>query len=212
MRPEIGVLIGQDGATGSIEGGCQLSVYQKNAGQWREVRSREIVIDTSQGLRGFRRLMTAIVDFLGTCRIVVGLAITGVPYYELEKAQCSIWELNGRPSEFLEDVLVHEEENQRQLEVDVDQSVMPQLIDLGNGDYRISLKEIQEKGNGITSKQVLMPILQRGEFTKLEISCNHVPPWIECELVGGSLTGEIKKHGPKEVTLTIFNVPHVPIS
>jgi hypothetical protein len=55
----------------------------------------------------------------------------------------------------------------------------------------------------MTSKQVLMPILQQGNFYSLEILCNHVPPWLEVELQDGRLVVRVEKIAPTEVHIYI---------
>ena len=205
MSLQIGMLVGKDGMTASLEGECRLSIVQKNIGQWREVRSITIAINNAQGVKGLRQSIRAMIDFLGDCRIFVGRAVTGILYYELEKAKCSVWEMSGQPADFIDEVLRQEEENQRQSREEQIEPVLPELTSLGNGRYQISVKEIQANGTGITSKQVLMPVLRRREFSELEIDCTHVPPWIECELTSGSLQGKIEKRGPNETVVTIYN-------
>jgi len=205
MSLQIGMLVGKDGMTASLEGECRLSIVQKNIGQWREVRSITIAIDTAQGLKGLRHSVRAIIDFLGDCRIFVGRSVTGILYYELEKAKCSVWEMSGQSVDFIDEVLLQEEENQRQSSVEQIEPVLPELSALGNGRYRISVKEIQQNGTGVTTKQILIPVLRRREFSELEIDCTHVPPWIECDLSSGSLQGKIEKLGPNETVVTIYN-------
>lgn len=205
MSGQIAILVGKDGMTASLEGECRLSIVQKNISEWREVRSLTIAIDQEQGLGGLRQSIKTILDFLGDCRIFVGRTVSGVLYYELEKAKCSVWEMAGQPADFLAVVLAKEQENPRRSYVEKKQQCLPELGDLGNGRFGISIKEIQESGTGITSKQVLMPILHRREFSELEIGCTHVPPWVECELSSGSLQGKIEKMGPNETVVTIYN-------
>jgi hypothetical protein len=49
------------------------------------------------------------------------------------------------------------------------------------GTFIISIKEVQGKRPDISSKQVLQQFIQRGGFLVLDITCTHVPPWIEVE-------------------------------
>jgi len=205
MKREIGVLLGADGRAASFDGECRLCVFQKSMGQWRELRSLNVTIDAGLGLKGLRQSIRSLVDFLQDCRIFVGLSVTGVLYYELEKLGCSVWEMSGEAAEFLDEVLMKEEENQQQAVTAESRPAAPELMDLGNGRYRISVKEIQENGTGMTSKQALIPIVRKKEFAELTIDCSHVPPWLECDLASGTLTGKIDKLGPKESVITIYN-------
>ncbi len=204
MKREIGVLLGVDGRTAALDGECRLCVFQKSMGQWRELRSLAVTIDAGLGLKGLRHSIRSLVDFLQDCRIFVGLSVTGVLYYELEKLGCSVWEMSGVAAEFLDEVMTKEEENQQQAATAESRPAAPELMDLGNGRYRISVKEIQESGNGLTSKQVLVPLLRQRAFVELTIECAHVPPWLECDLASGTLHGKIDKLGPKDSVITIY--------
>lgn len=139
------------------------------------------------------------IGFLNGCRVFVGLSVTGVPYFELRKSLFSIWETVGKPVEFLDYVLQKEEET-REPENEGNR-LAP--VEVFKGCYRISLKEIQEKSVGVTSKQALLPFLRRGDFHSLEVLCSHVPPWLETELIAGKLSGTVEKIRNNELKVTI---------
>ncbi len=211
MSWQIGMLIGKDGMTMSLEGECRLSIVQKNIGQWREIRSLTLVIDKTHGLKRLRQSIQTIIDFLGDCRIFVGESVTGVLFYELEKIKCSVWEMSGFADDFLDEILAKEEENQHPTAAAEKRPIepfIPKLNDLGGGRYQISIKEIQESGSGITSKQVLAPILRSCNFAELQIDCTHIPPWIECEFISGTLQGKIEKLGLNKTEVIIYR--HTP--
>lgn len=203
MPYDIAVFLDEQGATGNLDEKGEIAVYQKNQGQWTELRVKEFVFDKSAGLQGLRNKMAEVLEFLGDCRVFVALTVTGVAYFSLEKAGCSLWEFEGRPAEFLDYILEQEEttrsaDNKRQ-----EISLVPLPVETGNGCYKISLKEIQASNGGFTSKQVLQPFLRKGGFYSLEVLCSHVPPWLEAEMAGGGLNGEITQISKNELKLTI---------
>jgi len=202
MAQDIAVCIDGKGVTSSLYDGSTLVIYQKKQGLWQVSREKAISLDKQGGMAGLRRQMAEVILFLGECRIFVGQAVVGVPYFELEKMQCSIWEFEGTPSTFLDYVLAQEENKLANVQPKGG-SMMPELVERENGDFYISIKEVQENGSGMTSKQVLMPILQQGKFYSLEIHCNHVPPWLEVELQDGRLIGRVEKIAPMEVHIYI---------
>jgi len=144
--------------------------------------------------------MAEVIEFLGTCNVFVARAIVGVPYYELEKAGCSVWEFDGEPLDFLN--YIQEKEEEAKLE-EVEPMVIPVPEELANGYYRISIKQIQEIESGITSKQVLLPFLRQGNYYQLEVICSHIPPWLETETLTGNLVCESEKIAPGEVRLVV---------
>lgn len=204
MGREAAAVLDKNGETTSLQEDCQLVVYQRQQGRWRESRRMECRFDKSQGLKGLRRGMAEIIGFLADCKIVAGREITGVPYYELEKAQCSIWEISGTPTDFL-DYILAKEEKERQKKAEASPIKLPSPVRLSEGKYSISLKDIQESSSGITSKQVLVPFLQQGKFSILTVTCAHVPPWLDCELRSGRFSGDIVKLGINHYEITLHN-------
>jgi len=202
MAQDIAVCINASGASSSLYDASAIVIYQKYQGLWQLSREMEISLDKQGGMAGLRRQMAEIILFLGECKIFVGGAVVGVPYFELEKMQCSIWEFEGAPLAFLDYVLAQEEDKLANNST-VTSSAIPVLLERENGDYYISIKEIQENGGGITSKQVLMPILRQGKFYSLEVLCNHLPPWLEVELTAGNLASRVEKITPSETHLYI---------
>jgi Fe-only nitrogenase accessory protein AnfO len=176
-------------------------VYRKKQGQWQELREKEFALGQAQGIRELRARIAQTVDFLNDCKICVGRSITGLPYFELEKAGCSVWEFTGQPLDFLDVVLAKEEESAQ--EEPVAPLNLPVPEDLGNGCFRISIKEVQENGTGVTSKQVLLPLLRQGQFDQLAVICNHIPPWLESEAMIENMKLVIEKNGPGEVWAVI---------
>lgn len=187
MAKEIAVFVGENGVTAELQQPGKIIVYLKKQNQWQKLREQEFTLGQARGARELRAGIVEIVDFINDCKIFVGQSITGLPYFELEKAGCSVWEFAGEPLDFLDYVLEKEEEAVE--DTDSKSIAMPIPEDLGNGHYRISIKEIQEKDTGITSKQALQPILRQGNFDQLEIICSHIPPWLEADIMNGNLQG-----------------------
>ncbi|OPY56170.1 MAG: Iron only nitrogenase protein AnfO (AnfO_nitrog) [Pelotomaculum sp. PtaU1.Bin035] len=194
MRRSIAVYVGENGETTSLFNQGRLVVYQKKKGKWSSMKEMDFSPDGSRGIKELRKKMEEVLEFLGNCRVIVGLSITGVPYYELEKCRFSVWEFEGRPLEFLDYVLEKEEEKQSLEDAEQNACLRFIPIETSSGNYQISIKEIQEKDIGLTTKQVLLPVLRKGNFNSLEVICSHVPPWLEAGLLSNCYCGEIKKN------------------
>lgn len=204
MAREIAVHTSRKGETIPITESGTIVVYRKTMGLWGVERQLPFQLVQDKGLREMRAQMAAVLEFLGSCQILAASAISGVPYYELERGGISVWEVDGRPVEFLEQILAADEAEQEEKQRPVVQPVIPIPEALGEGRYRISIKEIQEADTGITTKQVLMPFLRRGGFYSLHIICNHLPPWLEAEAMAGSLRCECVSMGPGEKQVTVY--------
>lgn len=200
MPREMAVFVNDNGETASIYHQGIIKIYQRKQGQWSLLKERDFYLGENNTIKDIRIKMKQVIDFLEECKTFVGLTVTGVPYFELEKARCSVWEYQGRPRDFLDDILRMEEEEQHQKQSQSFISILPQVIE--NGCYRVSIKEIQQNNYGLTSKQVLLPIINKGEYEKLEIICNHIPPWLETQFALGILSADISKD-KDEITVTI---------
>jgi len=202
MTREIAVYIDENGSTASLSEPGRLVVYRRKMGKWSVVREKGIPQGGSGGLKELRQKMGQVLAFLGDCGVFVGRSVTGVPYYELEKAGCSVWEFEGRPEEFL-DYVLQQEEAAQQAKGSVSSAEVPVPVENSPGCYHISLKKIQAGSSGVTSKQVLLPFLRQGTFYSLQVVCSHIPPWLEAEMSDGKLVGEVRRDNESTLTVTI---------
>jgi Fe-only nitrogenase accessory protein AnfO len=186
---EIAVFIDGEGSSASLLAAGKIIVYRKNKGSWQAMREMDFTLQ-QRGIREMRRQMAEVITFLDGCGVFVAQAVSGVPYFELEKAQLAIWEFSGQPRDFLDYVSAQEEAKQ---EVMPQLAVVPAAEEREPGAWFISIKEIQETDRGVTSKQVLLPIIRKKNFNQLEVLCNHIPPWLELELLGTGLSVAAEK-------------------
>jgi len=197
MAKEIAVFVRESGETASLYELATLQIYRRKERVWQLVREQTFEIRRSAGLPELRRQMRDIVGFLGDCRVVVAEAFQGVPFFELEKAGCNVWEFSGKPAGFLD--YIQEQEEAAAQETSAKQSPEPPKVeDLGEGHWKINIREIQQGSGGVTSKQAVLPILRQGGFYQLEIVCAHLPPWLEGELIGGPWDYVAEKQSDQE--------------
>lgn len=179
MAREIAVFVNQQGRCASVLTPGKVVIYRKEAGDWQPGRELEFMLDQGRGMRELRLQIAELIAFLGNCTIFVAQSVIGVAYFELEKAQVTIWEFEGAPAEFLDHILAEEE---ARVEAVLPAVAIPVCEETAPGCFAISIKEIQENELGITSKQILLPLIGKKNFASLTILCNHVPPWLETEL------------------------------
>ncbi|HEX3014948.1 MAG TPA: Fe-only nitrogenase accessory AnfO family protein [Desulfobacteria bacterium] len=202
MPKDIAVFLNDSGDAASLNQTGRIVIYHKEQSQWRVLRVRSFCLDKNGGLKGLRQSMVDVLKFLDACKIFVALSVVGVPYFELEKAKCSIWELDGKPEDFLDYIL--EEEEKTSPGQENTHNLIPLPIGVSDGCYTVSLEELQANNSGITSKQVLLPFLRKGQFYSVEVRCNHIPPWLEAEALAGSLDLQVEKLGQNELKLLIM--------
>ncbi len=199
---EIAVLVGQNGETASLQAADEIRVYKYSCKIWELGRSVPFSLPVTKGLSSLRAYLKTVIDFLGECRTLVGLSVIGLPYFELEKAGFTIWEMAGPYSSVLDIILEAEAAAVPAPSMNI---IMPrpEPREVSPGCYSISLKDIQNCNGMVTSKQILFPLLKKMDFLSLEITCAHVPPWLEQQIISGQLTGQINKRSPQEFIITI---------
>jgi Fe-only nitrogenase accessory protein AnfO len=195
MPHDIAVFLDKEGKTTCLTEQGRITVFTRKQGKWNLSREKEFTLQDVQGMTDFRVKMEELLEFLAECKILVGLKINGIPSVLLDKAKCKIWEYEGEPLEFLDTILKLEEEVLVCSNDDTqDQAIeKPFFIEISPGNYYVSVKEIQENNNRITTKQVLQPFMRQGQFHTLEIICNHVPQWLEGVVLTGSYAMQISK-------------------
>lgn len=202
MTQDIAVFVGENGMTAAANEQGIWKIYRRQSSGWRDIRELSIHIDETAGLVKLRQQLANVIAFLADCRIVVAATVTGIPFFEFEKAACNVWEFTGYPQDFLDYILVKEQEMKKQQAV-AEPVSLPVPENLGNGHFRISIKNIQSNHSGFTSKQVLQDFFKRGEFYSLDVLCSHIPPWLEGELLLGKYQVATEQRNPQEVKLTI---------
>lgn len=199
---EIAVLVDQNGITAPIQESCSIQVFKQSCNTWEMCRSMPFCLQSAQGLNAMRNYMQKVIDFLGECRTFAGLSVIGLPFFELEKAGFTIWEMDDSAVNVLDRILEAEAEPtpSPQLNIVVRKPV-PREISPGR--YSISLKEIQNCNGMVTTKQVLFPLLANKQINHLEIICTHIPPWLEVKILGGEIEGTIEKVSLTETRVII---------
>ncbi len=184
MAEEIAAILGEDGVSSPLNEKGTVVVFVRTEGAWKKDREVLLVIDPAKGIKDMREKMAELIRFLGPCRILITASASGALYFELEKARCSIWEISGKPQEFFSQVWAEEEKERSKERIPAQTpgvSGIPVPVEKTPGTFSISIKEVQGKRPDISSKQVLQQFIQRGGFLVLDITCSHVPPWIEVE-------------------------------
>jgi len=198
---EIGVFIDSKGKTIALNQSGTTQVYIKEKGKWRVTKEITCKIDELMSLSTIRDNINSMAKSLGNCRVIVASEVKGISYTILDGLGFNIWELDGAPEDFLDDVANSEEKEK------LDKSMIdevPTPIKNSDDNYFIDLK-IQMKNNSkFSSKQMLLPFLHNTKFNKLEILCGHVPPWFEDEFKKLNLSLAVEEAGANTLKVTVF--------
>lgn len=201
MGAEIAAMVAANGAAGVLDEPGEIVIYRRSETGWTKNRTMNVALGQCRNLPEMRQMMADVVQFLNGCRIFMAGTAGGALSFELQKAGCTVWEIEGDPTGSLESVLKEEEREQASPESGV--LTIPGPEEISPGEYFISIKEVQGKMPGVTSKQVLAQFIADGNFRLLEVLCDHVPPWIEMEANVRGYGLDVEKNRPNEFILRL---------
>jgi len=174
MAKEIAVFLGPDGACAKLGEPGHVVIFRRAQGSWQVDREEDVSLGEVKGMGELRAKIAGMLRLMDGCRIFVARSASGVPYFELEKAGCSVWEYHGKPASFLEHIWDLEEKDRTPAKPPASPAV-PVPEERSPGHFYISLAEMQRNDAEVSSKQVLRKFIRGGRFDTLEISCSHTP-------------------------------------
>lgn len=174
---KIAVITSNIGETASLEMASHIIVYQKN-GESFEILQK-LVWNLSEGisLGSYRRRIEETIESLGDCRVIVASQLLGLAYNLFDLKGFHIWEYEGLPETFLEEILIREVVVQYELETSM--NPFDYFKKSQEGHYAINVKEILYKDPQLTSKKLLLPFLDHHPFDQLQVTFSHLPPWLD---------------------------------
>lgn len=218
---KIAVYFNHQDAIGSLYEPGYFCLYERAeaVGQqnWLPVRQVAFRVDADMGLLAVKSAIHAAVDRLDACRVLISSEVSGMIYSVLqEELDFHTWKSSGSLIEQLDSVLQKEQEQAAQKRYELVAQAgqrMPVPMLKGSpldGCFWIDLKAALGHESGATSRQILIPFLQRGQFHQLEILCDHLPKWLSWELEQLDLSAEsevLDVSGTLQVTVYSRNTP-----
>lgn len=206
MNQTVAVLVNENGTTSDIFSGKQFEIYLVDGEQFILTDTLQYKISGKASLCIIRRELTELIEALSAkldCnKIIVGSDVSGLPYNIFDSAGYTIFEIEGEPKQFLENLGIQFKNQQMQIKEGETIVFTDRPIEITDGIYYFDLKTLQIKKPGITSKQALMPFFTSIPFVSLDIICAHIPPWFDREFGRLNLTYTTKKlNGALRVTV-----------
>ena len=182
---KIAVFLDSSGETTTFENTGHLKVFSKDKGSWSVIRDLILLPTNSVQIFEIRNKFSSIAKEISDCSVIVAKKLSGIAYNTLSSANIVVWECEGRPEYFLDDILEEEEEIKKEKESKkgIGSIIEEHVKKIEDGYYLISLDDIQTSNEKISSKQVLIPFLENKNLKKIDISCSHIPPWIEQKIM-----------------------------
>jgi len=202
MSMKIAVFTGEDGKTISLNQSGITKLYLKEGEEWKIIK--EITFESNDLMSSdiIRDNVKTMSNSIDDCRVFVARDVKGIPYTVLDGMGFNIWKVDGAPEDFLELVVKGEEEEKLNV---LKPEIIPYPIKNGKkGNYFIDMKTEMQNNANFTSKQILLPFMQKTSFNELEIICGHVPPWFEREFSKLNLKSEIEKINERTVKVRVY--------
>jgi hypothetical protein len=168
----VAVLVDEQGMTTSPGQPGWVKVFSRDGQQWREVMQLPFTIAADLTLNDIRQQTLALLARLPGCRHFVARDIRGALLAWLDGNGLTLWQGSGRPEGFLSRIA---DEYPPAPPPATSRAV--NVVDEGDGIYRLDLLAALEQGGAHTSKHLLVPLFAREDFKCIEIHCDHVPKW-----------------------------------
>lgn len=171
---EIAVFLGEKDIISSFEEAKYIKIFSKDKYMWKA--KKVILINRTserKGINEIRKEYQNLIPEMDGCKIVVVKKAFGIPYSVFYMEDYSIWELEGNPYDYLDEIIAKELEEEKNAEKEVE---VAKKID--EGYYLVDLQELELTNPEISSKKAIIPYLEREEVKKIQILCCHVPPWL----------------------------------
>ncbi|OOM73500.1 iron only nitrogenase protein AnfO [Clostridium puniceum] len=194
---EIGVFLEERDVISSFEEAKYVKIFKKDNNVWKAKKS--IIINRNNGAKGISQIREEykkLVDQMDECKIVVVNKAFGIPYSVFYLQDFSIWELEGEPLKYLDEIVKSEIEQET---MEVQEEEIGQKIKEGH--YFIDLLELEITNPEMSSKNAIIPYMKQEDVKKIDIHCCHVPLWLIKERDKGNIKMEVE-----EVKGNDFNV------
>lgn len=190
---EIGVFLNEKELISSFEEARYVKIFANEKYSWKT--KKVILINRTGGEKGIndiRQEYKNVLNEMDDCKIIIVTKAFGIPYSVFYMEDFSVWELEGNPFDYFDEIikkeLIQEESENQEVEI---------AKKLGEGYYIIDLQELELINPEITSKKAIIPYLEKDDVKKIEVHCCHVPPWLIAKRDKGEILlsiNEIKRN------------------
>ncbi len=194
---QIAVLVGEKGETIAFSDSGMIKVFTRNEQKkWEVIEEMVYEPDGNSGIKEMRAELLNIANQLESCKVIAVKEASGIAYNVFETMHFDIWEFEGMPESFLDSIASQEDEErhiciqkyqdakrkENRLEGSHEEQDKDLVKKTSKNEYVIDLLKAQSGCRNLSSKQIIMPLLKQGSFIKLDIICDHIPPWLEKQI------------------------------
>jgi Fe-only nitrogenase accessory protein AnfO len=179
MSNKIAIIVNSKSELTDFEEGSSIMLYNKFNDTWQVEDIVSYSLAPLSSISDTRDCVKTVISNLKDCKIIIAKTMSGIPYIIFDKMGFAIFETSDISDAILDEILsdVEEYSNKKNL-ASIELPTTPVETEIP-GVYFLNLIELQEKHPEISSKKALKAFIENAHFSKLEIICSHIPPWLE---------------------------------
>ncbi len=205
---KIAIVESDEQKTNSIFEQGFIAIYETDGEKWKFLKRFENKVCKAKDIATVRMTVIDTIKQLDDVKLLIASEIPGIAPGIFEAAGFEIVLVENSTlnilDSFKEEILkVIEKRQEETLKFDIMQFLEPGI---NEGYFYLNMGEILLKNPQLTSKMILIPFLKKGEFTRLEVICSHVPKWFDKDLVALGLEYQTVNMLPNKKTVRIVHV------
>lgn len=218
---KIAVYVDSNGMVASPYGEGAVVLFTQTPEGWQSHKVFDFAITSDMSLADVKRAVQSLALRLEDCRVFLASESRGLLYSILEdELGFHSWRSHGLAKALLDEIAALEIKRQAAANVqatvpqatfcgsgcgggrrtigmaDECTPVVPVAADpVGDGGWRIDLSGALAAHPALNSREILIPLLEAGNFAWLEILCDHLPRWFSQKLTDLNLRADIDATG-----------------
>lgn len=167
-----------------VQQAAVFKIYENKENKWVFAESISFSVDDVESMKEIRGRLNELIGKMEDCQGIVAKKISGLFYTAFETSGFEMWEMSGSTEEVLEQFVLEEaKEPEEAVEI---------FVPVKKDVYALNLIEAMQNDPSATSKNIIIPFLEKGGFDELQVTCSHLPPWFENKLgeLGYAYTAE----------------------
>lgn len=173
---KIAVFLDAQGQVAPLTTPGMVTLFSRDSGHWLVYRKIAFDLSSCTSLEAIRERTLAMLAQIPACRHFVTRDVHGAPRAWFDGLGLTLWQCTGEPEPALDTIA------QQQPAEPEPVTLLPQAFirpGAEPGEFYVDLIAALRAGadDTHTAKLLLVPLLGREEFTRLELLCDHVPKW-----------------------------------
>jgi len=194
-----------------------IAIYEHKCGEWKVSRRFENTVCSAGTIAQLRLALEAVIKQLEGVAIVAASEIPGLALSIVEEAGFGISLADDSAENILDPIrneLLAVMQNQLDKPQESDISMFLEPVADGSsaapaapaaGHFLLDMKSALSSNANLTSKGLLIPFLENGEFDRLDIILSHIPPWFDKKFGDLGLSYETLEVLSDQVTVRIIH-------